>query len=192
MTNLFVDYADLMAKKFDTLDIKGNKDNKSSISKQKIVESTKETIATPMKVFNELPCKNLIDFAKLPYKYGMITVFYKDMQNYVFILPLKHVILKSDQYTLKQVATIIEPETREIQGLSNYAFEVSFVDKIAKQFNRQIREQVLNLFTSVFNTVETDHINSMVPRPVNVAVTATFTGHFGLIFCFCCRYGNIY
>ena len=35
-------------------------------------------------------------------------------------------------------------------------------------------------------------INSMVPGPVNVAVTATFTGHFGLIFRFCCRYGNIY
>ena len=34
--------------------------------------------------------------------------------------------------------------------------------------------------------------NSMVPGPVNVAVTATFTGHFGLIFRFCCRYGNIY
>ena len=35
-------------------------------------------------------------------------------------------------------------------------------------------------------------LNSMVPGPVNVSVTATFTGHFGLILCFCCRYGNIY
>ena len=107
MTNLFVDYADLMAKKFDDLDIKGNKDNRSNISNQKIVESTKETIVTPIKVFNELPCKNLIDFVKLPYSYGMSTVFYKDMQNYdVFISPLKHVILKSDLYTLKQAATM--------------------------------------------------------------------------------------
>ena len=57
-------------------------------------------------------------------------------------MPLKHVIVKSDQYTLKQAATMIVPETREKQGLSNYAFEVAFVDKIAKQSNRQIREQV--------------------------------------------------
>ena len=88
MTNLFVDYADLMANKFDNLDIKGNKDNKSNISNQKVVESTKETIATPMKVFNELSCKNLIDFAKLPYSYGMSTVFYKDMQIMMFLFRL--------------------------------------------------------------------------------------------------------
>ena len=163
MTNLFVDYADLMEKKFNAFDIKGNKDNKSNISKQSIVESSKQTIQTPMKVFNDPPCKTLLDFAKLPYKYGMSTVFYKDMQNHdVFISPLKHLILKSDRFTLHQAATLKIPETRQKEGLSNYAFEVAFVDNIAKAVNRQIREQVMNLFTTVFSTAETDHIKALL------------------------------
>ena len=47
-------------------------------------------------------------------------------------------------------------------------------------------------YNELMKESQLNKVNSMVPRPVNVAVTATFTGHFGLIFRFCCRYGNIY
>ena len=97
MNDLFIEYANAVKQKFDALDARGEKGNKSNISKHKIVESSKESIVVPMKVFDENPSKNLCALAKVPYKYGMSTLFYKDMTNFdVFISPLKHMILNSD------------------------------------------------------------------------------------------------
>jgi len=114
MNDLFIKYADLIQQKYESLDKKSNMDNKSNISKCKIVQSSKDTIVTPMKEFDEDPCKNLREFANVPYKYGMSTIFYKDMSNCdVFISPLKHLILRTDRYTLVQAAKTMLPDNRQ-------------------------------------------------------------------------------
>ena len=163
MNDLFIKYAKITQQKFESLDTKGDKYNKANISSSSIVESSKETIVNPMRVFDDNPCKKLCELAKVPYKYGMSTIFYKDMSNLdVFISPLKHLILKSDRHTLKQAASKKIPDDQQLQGLSAYAFEVAYVNKISRQANRQIREQLFNFFTSVFDTREHEHIKDLL------------------------------
>ena len=138
MNDLFIKYAKITQQKFESLDNKGDKDNKANISKSSIVESSKETIINHMKVFKDYPCKKLCELAKVPYKYGMSTIFYKDICNSdVFISPLKHLILKSDRHTLKQAASKKIPDDQQLEGLSTYAFEVVYGNRISRQGNRQ-------------------------------------------------------
>ena len=163
MNDLFIEYADAVKQKFDLLDIRSEKNNKSNISNESIVESSKEPIVVPMKVFEDEPCKNLRLLAEVPYKYGMSTMFYKDMTNFdVFISPLKNFILKSDRYTLRQAAAQKIPDDQQRPGLSNSAFELAYVNSISRFSNSQIRDHLYHFFISVFDSREHNHIKELL------------------------------
>ena len=171
MNDLFINYAKATKQKFDLLDAKGNKEHKANISNHMIVESSKETIVVPMKVFEDSPCKNLCELAKIPYKYGSSTLFYKDMENFdVFISPLKHMILNSDRHTLRQAAAMKLPDDLQRASLSNYAFELAYVNSVSKFTNSQIREQLFNFFASVFDSREHSHIRDLLQEDRSKAV----------------------